>query len=165
MHNTDGFFVAKLVKYDNVIPVDKEKSEEDLAIEKALEENRKAAEEREEVIAGKKEMGKKEAGKKEMGKKESGKKETGKKEAGKEKSGKKEGEKRFGKKPKQNKPRQEKPRQEKPRQEKPRQEKPKQEKGTEGAANAKEMTPKEERKMVRNKKDGKKRFMMKQKKE
>lgn len=160
MHNTDGFFVAKLVKYDNVIPVDKEKSEEDLAIEKALEENRKAAEEREEVIAGKKEMGKKEAGKKEMGKKESGKKETGKKEAGKEKSGKKEGEKRFGKKPKQNKPRQE-----KPRQEKPRQEKPKQEKGTEGAANAKEMTPKEERKMVRNKKDGKKRFMMKQKKE
>lgn len=130
MHNTDGFFVAKLVKYDNVIPVDKEKSEEDLAIEKALEENRKAAEEREEVIAGKK-------------------------EAGKEKSGKKEGEKRFGKKP----------RQDKPKQNKPRQEKPKQEKGTEGAANAKEMTPKEERKMVRNKKDGKKRFMMKQKKE
>ena len=141
MHNTDGFFVAKLVKYDNVIPVDKEKSEEDLAIEKALEENRKAAEEREEVIAGKKEVGKKEVGKKEVGKKEVGKK---------EKSGKKEGEKRFGKKPKQN---------------KPRQEKPKQEKGTEGAANAKEMTPKEERKMVRNKKDGKKRFMMKQKKE
>ena len=136
MHNTDGFFVAKLVKYDNVIPVDKEKSEEDLAIEKALEENRKAAEEREEVIAGKKEVGKKEAGKK-------------------EKSGKKEGEKRFGKKP----------RQDKPKQNKPRQEKPKQEKGTEGAANAKEMTPKEERKMVRNKKDGKKRFMMKQKKE
>ena len=135
MHNTDGFFVAKLVKYDNVIPVDKEKSEEDLAIEKALEENRKAAEEREEVIAGKK-------------------------EAGKEKSGKKEGEKRFGKKP-----RQDKPKQNKPRQDKPRQEKPKQEKGTEGAANAKEMTPKEERKMVRNKKDGKKRFMMKQKKE
>lgn len=135
MHNTDGFFVAKLVKYDNVIPVDKEKSEEDLAIEKALEENRKAAEEREEVIAGKKEVGKKEAGK--------------------EKSGKKEGEKRFGKKP----------RQDKPRQNKPRQNKPKQEKGTEGAANAKEMTPKEERKMVRNKKDGKKRFMMKQKKE
>ena len=130
MHNTDGFFVAKLVKYDNVIPVDKEKSEEDLAIEKALEENRKAVEEREEVIAGKK-------------------------EAGKEKSGKKEGEKRFGKKP----------RQDKPKQNKPRQEKPKQEKGTEGAANAKEMTPKEERKMVRNKKDGKKRFMMKQKKE
>lgn len=130
MHNTDGFFVAKLVKYDNVIPVDKEKSEEDLAIEKALEENRKAAEEREEVIAGKK-------------------------EAGKEKSGKKEGEKRFGKKP----------RQDKPKHNKPRQEKPKQEKGTEGAANAKEMTPKEERKMVRNKKDGKKRFMMKQKKE
>ena len=128
MHNTDGFFVAKLVKYDNVIPVDKEKSEEDLAIEKALEENRKAAEEREEVIAGKK-------------------------EAGKEKSGKKEGEKRFGKKP----------RQDKPKHNKPRQEKPKQEKGTEGAANAKEMTPKEERKMVRNKKDGKKRFMMKQK--
>ena len=145
MHNTDGFFVAKLVKYDNVIPVDKEKSEEDLAIEKALEENRKAAEEREEVIAGKKEVGKKEAGKKEVGKKE----------AGKEKSGKKEGEKRFGKKP----------RQDKPKQNKPRQEKPKQEKGTEGAANAKEMTPKEERKMVRNKKDGKKRFMMKQKKE
>ena len=141
MHNTDGFFVAKLVKYDNVIPVDKEKSEEDLAIEKALEENRKAAEEREEVIAGKKEVGKKEAGKKEVGKKE--------------KSGKKEGEKRFGKKP----------RQDKPKQNKPRQEKPKQEKGTEGAANAKEMTPKEERKMVRNKKDGKKRFMMKQKKE
>ena len=140
MHNTDGFFVAKLVKYDNVIPVDKEKSEEDLAIEKALEENRKAAEEREEVIAGKKEVGKKEAGKK---------------EAGKEKSGKKEGEKRFGKKP----------RQDKPKQNKPRQEKPKQEKGTEGAANVKEMTPKEERKMVRNKKDGKKRFMMKQKKE
>lgn len=140
MHNTDGFFVAKLVKYDNVIPVDKEKSEEDLAIEKALEENRKAAEEREEVIAGKKEVGKKEAGKK---------------EAGKEKSGKKEGEKRFGKKP----------RQDKPKHNKPRQEKPKQEKGTEGAANAKEMTPKEERKMVRNKKDGKKRFMMKQKKE
>ena len=140
MHNTDGFFVAKLVKYDNVIPVDKEKSEEDLAIEKALEENRKAAEEREVVIAGKKEVGKKEAGKK---------------EAGKEKSGKKEGEKRFGKKP----------RQDKPKQHKPRQEKPKQEKGTEGAANAKEMTPKEERKMVRNKKDGKKRFMMKQKKE
>ena len=136
MHNTDGFFVAKLVKYDNVIPVDKEKSEEDLAIEKALEENRKAAEEREEVIAGKKEVGKKEVGKK-------------------EKSGKKEGEKRFGKKP----------RQDKPKQNKPRQEKPKQEKGTEGAANAKEMTPKEERKMVRNKKDGKKRFMMKQKKE
>lgn len=130
MHNTDGFFVAKLVKYDNVIPVDKEKSEEDLAIEKALEENRKAAEEREEVIAGKK-------------------------EAGKEKSGKKEGEKRFGKKP----------RQDKPKQNKPRQEKPRQEKGTEGAANTKEMTPKEERKMVRNKKDGKKRFMMKQKKE
>ena len=145
MHNTDGFFVAKLVKYDNVIPVDKEKSEEDLAIEKALEENRKAAEEREEVIAGKKEVGKKEAGKKEVGKKE----------AGKEKSGKKEGEKRFGKKP----------RQDKPKQNKPRQEKPKQEKGTEGAANVKEMTPKEERKMVRNKKDGKKRFMMKQKKE
>ena len=141
MHNTDGFFVAKLVKYDNVIPVDKEKSEEDLAIEKALEENRKAAEEREEVIAGKKEVGKKEVGKK-------------------EKSGKKEGEKRFGKKP-----RQDKPKQNKPRQDKPRQEKPKQEKGTEGAANAKEMTPKEERKMVRNKKDGKKRFMMKQKKE
>ena len=141
MHNTDGFFVAKLVKYDNVIPVDKEKSEEDLAIEKALEENRKAAEEREEVIAGKKEVGKKEVGKKEVGKKE--------------KSGKKEGEKRFGKKP----------RQDKPKQNKPRQEKPKQEKGTEGAANAKEMTPKEERKMVRNKKDGKKRFMMKQKKE
>ena len=141
MHNTDGFFVAKLVKYDNVIPVDKEKSEEDLAIEKALEENRKAAEEREEVIAGKKEVGKKEAGKKEVGKKE--------------KSGKKEGEKRFGKKP----------RQDKPKQNKPRQEKPKQEKGTEGAANVKEMTPKEERKMVRNKKDGKKRFMMKQKKE
>ena len=140
MHNTDGFFVAKLVKYDNVIPVDKEKSEEDLAIEKALEENRKAAEEREEVIAGKKEVGKKEAGKK---------------KAGKEKSGKKEGEKRFGKKP----------RQDKPKHNKPRQEKPKQEKGTEGAANAKEMTPKEERKMVRNKKDGKKRFMMKQKKE
>ena len=131
MHNTDGFFVAKLVKYDNVIPVDKEKSEEDLAIEKALEENRKAAEEREEVIAGKKEVGKK------------------------EKSGKKEVGKRFGKKP----------RQDKPKQNKPRQEKPKQEKGTEGAANAKEMTPKEERKMVRNKKDGKKRFMMKQKKE
>ena len=150
MHNTDGFFVAKLVKYDNVIPVDKEKSEEDLAIEKALEENRKAAEEREEVIAGKKEVGKKEVGKKE----------AGKKEAGKEKSGKKEGEKRFGKKP-----RQDKPKQNKPRQDKPRQEKPKQEKGTEGAANAKEMTPKEERKMVRNKKDGKKRFMMKQKKE
>ena len=150
MHNTDGFFVAKLVKYDNVIPVDKEKSEEDLAIEKALEENRKAAEEREEVIAGKKEVGKKEVGKKEVGKKE-----AGKKEAGKEKSGKKEGEKRFGKKP----------RQDKPKQNKPRQEKPKQEKGTEGAANAKEMTPKEERKMVRNKKDGKKRFMMKQKKE
>ena len=146
MHNTDGFFVAKLVKYDNVIPVDKEKSEEDLAIEKALEENRKAAEEREEVIAGKKEVGKKEVGKKEVGKKEVGKK---------EKSGKKEGEKRFGKKP----------RQDKPKQNKPRQEKPKQEKGTEGAANAKEMTPKEERKMVRNKKDGKKRFMMKQKKE
>ena len=142
--------MAKLVKYDNVIPVDKEKSEEDLAIEKALEENRKAAEEREEVIAGKKEVGKKEAGKKEVGKKE----------AGKEKSGKKEGEKRFGKKP-----RQDKPRQDKPKQNKPRQEKPKQEKGTEGAANAKEMTPKEERKMVRNKKDGKKRFMMKQKKE
>ena len=155
MHNTDGFFVAKLVKYDNVIPVDKEKSEEDLAIEKALEENRKAAEEREEVIAGKKEVGKKEVGKKEVGKKE-----AGKKEAGKEKSGKKEGEKRFGKKP-----RQDKPKQNKPRQDKPRQEKPKQEKGTEGAANAKEMTPKEERKMVRNKKDGKKRFMMKQKKE
>ena len=155
MHNTDGFFVAKLVKYDNVIPVDKEKSEEDLAIEKALEENRKAAEEREEVIAGKKEAGKKEVGKKEVGKKE-----VGKKEAGKEKSGKKEGEKRFGKKP-----RQDKPKQNKPRQDKPRQEKPKQEKGTEGAANAKEMTPKEERKMVRNKKDGKKRFMMKQKKE
>ena len=162
MHNTDGFFVAKLVKYDNVIPVDKEKSEEDLAIEKALEENRKAAEEREEVIAGKKEVGKKEVGKKEVGKKEkSGKKEVGKKEVGKkevgkkEKSGKKEGEKRFGKKP----------RQDKPKQNKPRQEKPKQEKGTEGAANAKEMTPKEERKMVRNKKDGKKRFMMKQKKE
>ena len=157
MHNTDGFFVAKLVKYDNVIPVDKEKSEEDLAIEKALEENRKAAEGREEGIAGKKEVGKKEVGKKEVGKKEkSGKKEVGKKEGGKkEKSGKKEGEKRFGKKP----------RQDKPKQNKPRQEKPKQEKGTEGAANAKEMTPKEERKMVRNKKDGKKRFMMKQKKE
>ena len=155
MHNTDGFFVAKLVKYDNVIPVDKEKSEEDLAIEKALEENRKAAEEREEVIAGKKEVGTKEVGKKEVGKKE-----AGKKEAGKETSGKKEGEKRFGKKP-----RQDKPKQNKPRQDKPRQEKPKQEKGTEGAANAKEMTPKEERKMVRNKKDGKKRFMMKQKKE
>ena len=151
MHNTDGFFVAKLVKYDNVIPVDHEKDEEDDAIEKALEENRKAPavpEEKEEKEKPKK--NEKKEGKKEMkkdGKKEGKKGERktwGKKRFDKEKGEKKE--KRFGQKPRQFK------------------DKPFKAQEGEKTANTQEVSGKEERKQIRDKKDGKKKFMMKQKK-
>ena len=138
MHNTDGFFVAKLVKYDNVIPVDHEKDEEDDAIEKALEENRKAPavpEEKEEKEKPKK--NEKKEGKKEM-------KKDGKKRFDKEKGEKKE--KRFGQKPRQFK------------------DKPFKAQEGEKTANTQEVSGKEERKQIRDKKDGKKKFMMKQKK-
>lgn len=151
MHNTDGFFVAKLVKYDNVIPVDHEKDEEDDAIEKALEENRKAPavpEEKEEKEKPKK--NEKKEGKKEMkkdGKKDGKKGERkpfGKKRFDKEKGEKKE--KRFGQKLRQFK------------------DKPFKAQEGEKTANTQEVSGKEERKQIRDKKDGKKKFMMKQKK-
>lgn len=139
MHNTDGFFVAKLVKYDNVIPVDHEKDEEDDAIEKALEENRKAPA----VPEEKEEKEKPKKNEKKDGKKGE-RKPFGKKRFDKEKGEKKE--KRFGQKPRQFK------------------DKPFKAQEGEKTANTQEVSGKEERKQIRDKKDGKKKFMMKQKK-
>ena len=139
MHNTDGFFVAKLVKYDNVIPVDHEKDEEDDAIEKAWEENRKAPA----VPEEKEEKEKPKKNEKKDGKKGE-RKPFGKKRFDKEKGEKKE--KRFGQKPRQFK------------------DKPFKAQEGEKTANTQEVSGKEERKQIRDKKDGKKKFMMKQKK-